>query len=566
MQKKMYCLSDAGILPDTPADCSDDLQRLVDGLAYGEEEIHIHFRTGTYRIFRPICIRGARKLYLHGNGATILAHFDPCGPISGNNDVFCMEDCRDVAVCDFFLDTDHPIGAAGTVTAIDRAAGTADLRIDDEFPVTGFEHFCGTNSFDEKGSPDYALATYHNTPAEQTFVTPAGETAVRHVGLDYDVIGDHLVRIRPDTISERLKVGHRINIRYEIYGNSIFNFISCERVTLENIIIYSAASFGATIRPRSRDFVFDHFCIRVPDGSGRLKAANADGIHALGLAGKLTLRHCHMEGLGDDTLNIHGTAGGIHALDTEKKTVKMIYPRRHEVLPLPKRWAEPGDTIYVYDSATFLRKGSFVIDAVDGENNAVYREEEGEFAVGDTLANAEYFAALHIDACTVRNTRARGFLVQTHDVLIENCYIYGMSLAALLFAPDIRVWWEVGPCRNVEIRGNVIEYCAHIDSGANQGALIFKACHDANSADYPAGVHENLYIHDNRFTDIAQSAIFVSSARHVRIEDNVFTNCCYAPQDCADYASYDIVTLNCEDVTVRGNTSDRGEAAVYYRG
>lgn len=558
MAKTIY-LPDCGILPDSGTDCSAALQVLFDGLVYDGDDVTVMFKKGTYRIFKPIQITGARHLFVRGACATVLAHFDPCGPITANNNVFLFADSEDVQIHDLFFDTDNPIGAAGRITAIDRDSGTADLQIYDEFPVTGFEHFCGTNSFDEKGSPDYALHTYHNTPVEQVFTAPDGTERTRLVGLDYEVIDDRLVRMKLGSISPKLKVGHQINIRYEIYGNTIFNFVSCRRFLLKNIIIYGAASFGATIRPRSEDFTFDNFCIRVPDTSKRLKAANADGIHALGLSGKLVLRSCNMESMGDDTLNIHGLAGGIHALDPEKKTVSMIYPYRHEVRRLPRNWAIPGDTIYVYDSETFLQKGSFVIDSVDDNNNAVYRDECGCFACGDTLANAEYFASLHIDGCTVRSTRARGFLVQTHDVLIENSYIYGMSLAALLFAPDIRVWWEVGPCRNVEIRNNTIEHCAHIASGANQGAIIFKACHDGNTVEYPAGVHENLFIHDNRFIDIPQSAIFVSSAKHVRIENNSFTHCCYHPQDSAAYANYDIVAASCEDVVLAGNVSDRGE-------
>ncbi|MBQ8578903.1 MAG: right-handed parallel beta-helix repeat-containing protein [Clostridia bacterium] len=571
MTTAVYDLRAYGIVPDTNEDSAAAVQAFFDTLEYGEDETHVHFPKGTYRIFRPIRIRGAKHLTLHGNSSTVVAHFDPCGPISENNDVFCFEDCADLTVCDFFFDTDNPIGAAGTVTAIDYDASTVDMRIDGEFPVTGREHFCGTNSFDEKGSPDYAMATYHNTPTEQQWTAPDGTIGMRLVGLDYDVIGEHMVRMKlgGGKISPKLHTGHRINVRYEIYGNSIFNFSSCRDVTLENIVIYSAASFGATIRPRSENFTFDNFCIRVPDTSTRLKAANADGIHALGLAGKLTLRHCNMEGMGDDTLNIHGTAGGIHALDPENKTVTMICPRRHEVHPLPARWAEPGDTIYVYDSETFLQKGTFRVERVDADTEtgairAVYREESGTFSVGDTLANAEYFAALHIDSCCVRNTRARGFLVQTHNVLIENSHISGMSLAALLFAPDIRVWWEVGPCRNVEIRNNIIEHCAHIESGANQGAVIFKACHDGNTAGYPAGVHENIHIHGNRFRDIPQSAIYVSSAKGVRIEGNVFEHCCYAPCDRAEYAKYDIVAVNCEDVEIGENVSDRGVETLAY--
>lgn len=567
MKTRTYWLPDYGIAPDTGADCAHALQAVFDSIAYSEDAaVCVMFKKGTYRIFSPIVIRGAKHLTIAGDASVITAHFDPTAPISANNDVFCFSDCTDVRIADFFFDTDNPIGATGTITAIDREGGTADLQIDDEFPVTGMEHFCGTNSFDEKGSPDYALATYNYPPKEQSFVTPDGETKTRLVGLDYDVIGDHLVRMKLGSMTPILHIGHRINIRYEVYGNSIFNFTSCVDFVLENIIIYAAASFGATIRPRSKNFTFDNFCIRVPDGSKRLKAANADGIHALGLAGKLILRHCNMEGMGDDTLNIHGTAGGIHALDTQKKTVTMICPRHHEVHPLPQKWAQPGDTIYVYDSETFLQKGSFVIDRVDDDNHATYKDEIGTLEIGDTLANAEYFASLHIDSCTVRNTRARGFLVQTHNVLIENSYIYGMSLAALLFAPDIRVWWEVGPCKNVEIRNNVFEHCAHIETAANQGLIVFKACHDGNTAGYPAGVHENLSIHDNRFLDTPGSAIFVSSAKHVSIENNTFTNCCYGPKTTADYAHCEIVALNCEDVKIEGNISDRGEERlVYYR-
>ena len=158
---------------------------------------------------------------------------------------------------------------------------------------------------------------------------------------------------------------------------------------LKNIIIYSAASFGATIHPRSEDFTFDNFCIRVPDTSARLMAANADGIHALGLAGKLTLRNCHMENMGDDTLNLHSIAACIRELDSKKRTVAMFCPRPYGPHSLPEKWAIPGDTIYVYDSDTFLRKGSFVIDTIDEENNAVFREETGVLAAGDILANAQ---------------------------------------------------------------------------------------------------------------------------------------------------------------------------------
>ena len=565
MTVKTVYAAEHGIMPDASADQSVALQALFDSIEYSEaHEVCIQLKKGIYHIYKAIMINNAQNLTVRGNGATIIAHFDGTAPVALNNDVFRLENSNDIAFYDFFFDTDNPIGSAGRVVAIDRENETVDVKIYDEFAVTGFEHIHATNSFDEQGAPDYALATYHGLLSEEDFVTPDGTQAKRLVGMHYDVIGDHIIRMKVGKISPLLQIGHAINIRYEVYGNTIFGFTACCRVLLKNIVIYSAASFGATIRPRSKDFVFDNFCIRLPDGTKRLKAANADGIHALGIAGNLTLKNCNMENMGDDTLNIHGVAGGVHMLDKENKRISMICPRHHQVHPLPKKWSQAGDTIYVYDSNSFIQKGSFVIESVDDDNNAVYCNLQGEIAIGDTLANAEYFASLHIDGCTVRNTRARGFLVQTHDVLIENSYIYGMSLPALLFAPDIEVWWEVGPTKNVEIRNNVIEHCAIIDSPANQGAIVFKACHDGDTSGYPAGVHNGIYIHDNLFVNIAHSAIFVSSAQNVRIENNVFNNCCSAPTLKAEYKDYDVVAINCSDVTIDGNVSNRGDSTLTY--
>lgn len=560
MTQRMISLSDHGILPNTGADCSAALQAFFDGLTFsGETGICVQFAPGMYHIFTPVYIRNAANLTLLGNGASVIAHFDPTAPISANNDVFHFNDGSDLVLQDFYFDTDNPIGAAGRITAIDAQNHTADLQIYDEFPVTGYEHFCATNSFDEQGSPDYALHTYCLEPQEEEWTMPDGTKTTRLVGLPYDVIGDHLVRLHLENTRHFLRPGHQINIRYEMYGNTVLTFTSCSRVLLKNVVIFSAASFGLAIAPRSQDFTLDHFSIRVPQGSTRLKAANADGIHALGMSGTLTLKDCRIESLGDDPLNIHGMAGGVHALDTDKRTLSMVWPYRHTPHPLPAHWALPGDRILVYDSDTFAEKGSFIIDSVDENNCAVYRDLTGNLAVGDTLANSAYFASLHVDNCDLRNTRARGLLVQTQNVLIENCRISGMSLAAMLFAPDMRVWWEMGPCKNVEIRGNTIEHCAHIPAPANQGAIIFKACHDGTGTEYETCVHENIFIHHNRFVNIPQSGIFISSARNVRIEANEFCNCCSRPQSQEPYAVYDIAALNCENVTLRGNVSSRGE-------
>lgn len=562
---RVFFTTDFDMFPNTDEDISQKLQKAFDSLPDGAV---FQFKKGRYNIFKKVFICGKRNLTVLGNKSTVVAHFTSIGPISENNNVFECWGSDDLEISDFFFETDNPINATGRVAGIDRESGTVDIRLYDDFPVTGFEHILETNSFDDKGSPDYALSFGQREPYEQEFTAPDGKRAKRLVGIDYSIVEEQTLRLKlNNNFSDKLKIGHEVNVRYEIYGNEVFSFHSCNRVLLKDIIIHAAASFGACIYPRSSDFTFDNFCICPKEGSKMLMASNADGIHILGLFGSLTLRNCNMEHMGDDTLNIHGLAGGIMKMDKDKGEMSLYRPFRGEVLELPEFWAVEGDRINVYDSETFLYKGAFTVDSVDADYNITFKDMQGDVQIGDTLANATYFASLHIDGCVVRNTRARGFLVQTHNVLIENSYIFGMSLPAMLFSPDIKVWWEVGPVKNVEIRNNVIEYCANIESGANKAAVVFKACHDDGGEDYPAGVHENIYIHSNKFIDLPHSAIYLSAAKNVRIENNSFKNCCSDVKiKDTPYAFHDVVAVNCENLTLSGNVTDREESFLYTDG
>jgi len=107
-------------------------------------------------------------------------------------------------------------------------------------------------------------------------------------------------------------------------------------------------------------------------------------------------------------------------------------------------------------------------------------------------------------------------------------------------------------------------YCANIKSNANKGAIVFKACHDSGGEDYPAGVHENINIHNNKFIDLPHSAIYISAAKNVKITNNVFENCCCKVKNSdSPYAYHDIVTVNCENILVTDNVTSRSEDKLY---
>ena len=136
---------------------------------------------------------------------------------------------------------------------------------------------------------------------------------------------------------------------------------------------------------------------------------------------------------------LHGYRNRIAAktenLDTENRTLFAAYARNKE-RPLPDFWACEGDIIHVYDPKTFLKKAEFTVETIDKNYNICYKNLIGNIENDDVLSNSAYYASVHVDGCTLKNTRARGLLIQSQNVLIENSYIYGMSLPAMLFSPD----------------------------------------------------------------------------------------------------------------------------------
>lgn len=529
----------------------------------------LFFPAGVYYFPQAVRVEGKNCLTLCGDGATLMTHYTPTGPREECNNLMTFTHCTDLTVRDLVVTTDAPIGCAGRVVAVDLENRTYDVHIFDEFPVTGYEHLWASNTCDEDGSPDYVLAAYE-TVKETTVQQPDGTERKVLVGAVYEVVGDHRIRVQahPGEPLERLRLGHLINYRYTIYGNSHFCFAYCDRVLLKNIDLYRTPSMGAVICPRCSDFTFDHFCMQVRPGSRELYCSNADGVHIYGLTGYLRFHHCTFNGLGDDALNIHGAAGEISGrLPDGSIQCRRRYYGKEGLFPLDGRWCAPGDVLEVYDRATFHHKGFLTVGSFDADGHAILTQTEGEYAVGDALANTAYFASVHLSHCTVKNTRARGFLLQTHNILVEDCYFFGMSGAGILLSPDIKEWYEVGPSCHTVIRRNVFEKCAFTFRGGMKAAIIVKSCHGAaaGAEDYPAGVHNDMHIVENVFRRTGGSAMYISATDGIEVRGNRFEGNCWRKYDNRTFPMrHDAVLRNCRHVTLAGNSTDRSPRRMRY--
>lgn len=486
-----------------------------------------------YRLSQAVVVTARTNLVIRGKqGTRFVLRFDPAGDIKDNANGFKFVRCANLRLENMTFTTDRPVNASGRVAAVDGTAHTYDVRLEPEFPMTGREHILGVDTFDESGAPDYVLETYEERP----------------YGAAYEVVGERTVRLKApkDFDLARLDVGHRILFRHEIPGNCVFEFNACRGVTLCDVEIERAMSAGTVISPPSADFTFERYNIRSPKGSAALFAGNSDGIHILGLAGALVLRDCHFDGMGDDCLNIHGKGGEVKSFDARTGRLVCIgrgLDRRER--PLSPQWAAAGDRLVVYDSKTLLEKGRVSVRSFAPDGTAEVGTPGFEISVGDFLANENVFASVRVSDCTFANNRARALLLQTENVTVENCSFRGIALPAVLAAPDMVFWNEVGPSRNITIRDCRFERCAtHPTHAGCLGAVAFKTTHGrAAEGGYPPGVHQGARIIGNEFTDCPQGAIYLASVKGGKIAGNKIVRCADGIPVC----------VSCADIEIEGN-------------
>lgn len=520
-----------------------DLSKTPDGGVF-------EFPSGTNFLNRPIRLQGRRGLTVRGKADTVLClHFSPWGERKENNGAFVLDGCEDIRFENLRITTDNPVNASGRVVALHPEDTTYDVEIDPQFPITGWEHFLGTDTFDEEGMPDYAIETYDDRNNRREMKPDGhGGQRLRIVGTEYEVLSGQRIRVKAKDARavNRLHVGHRVLFRYIIYGSCVFTVHASANTVFRDVEIERCASFGALVTGGSRDVTFERFNMRSPSGDHALYCANADGIHVAGLSGRLVLKDCHFKGLGDDALNVHSTAGRIKSYDPATGAIVCI-GLTHEGAErkLPREWARSGDELVVYDARTFLTKGKIRLTRY-ADGDGCVSVGATPVGVGDVLANDRTFPSVTIEDCSVENTRARGFLLQSRNMTVRNCRFRGLALPGLLMAPDIRHWQEVGPVENVTVTGCLFEKCAMNGSAANLGAITVKTSHDSDFGDCPAGVHRNLRIVGNTFRGCGSAGIFVASTRGFVERDNVFVDCWRNPPKSLGLSRTNVLLHNTE--------------------
>ena len=540
--KTVYYGPEHGVIPSSGVECSAQLQKFFNE---SKENAQLILAPGDYYIENRIELEGLRNVSVLGYGARFIAHFDQTDPYTFKA-CFGVRNCENLTMEGFVLTTDNPANTAGRVLSIDGEKFAMDIQLDDGFVLTGNERIFAVDSFDEGASgPNWHVF----------FADDGGQ---KGKGYRYKRIGEKTIRMFcwPSTGVQILDLtpGERLCMRHSLYPTNQMTFRNCTNVLLQDITVESSPGECCAIYPRCRDFTFRRFAVRLPAGSKRIYASNADGIHITGLGGKLVIEDSIFENLGDDALNVHTTGAVITGVDGNHLSCTLGDRLGSVGLPLAADWAQAGDVVAVYGKDDFRKKGTFRVSGYE-VNSMDITDVNCDLQPGDMLANTAFCPDTLVRNCRIKGTRARGILFQTRKVLLEGCYFGDISHQAVQITSDMTRWSEMCPCEEVTIRNNVFSNNGLSFRVGRSAAIAVGIGHGGGCYDFESGscVHGNVTITGNRFLNLKDPAIFADRVQSVVVTDNEFINCCTGTEERPENFCAGTVLFNCDDIKYEQN-------------
>lgn len=498
-----------GLVPDDPSAAEANLTRINEVVAAAEPDTAVIFPQGTYYIapgaMGGIGIFGKENLALVGQDTKLInTSFDPVVADTSHyteSNFFFPNEAKNVLIQGFELDYLRHTAVDGVITKV--TGGYVYFNAYDEFytgtklPVTGGERAYAISIFSADGVPgtEQYLDSSTDPRLEKDGDTPGAFRVTGTVG----------------------KAGEQISLRMASSSQwaGLVYAAATQNLTVRDVTVRTSPTVLVYASAGCADLWVDRLTAEPAEGSRQLFASNIDGVHLSGLRGRMEMTDCRFIGMGDDALNVHSTLAAIHAADGT--TLNVTKGSGHS---LDSKYAEPGDTLLFYD-ADMRQLGKAQTVSFEGKTLVVDALPDG-VCEGCTVQNISYAPLTRVLNTTVSRGRARAFLIQTKNALIEGCTIENLRLPAIIISPDFDYWYEAGFADNILIRGNVIRnVCLSSLNSQADGMILISGCHDGNAV--PAkGIygHKNVSVVDNVFGGTRTYAVYARAAENVQVGGN----------------------------------------------
>jgi len=494
------------------------------------------------RTYRPsIEISGLANVTIDGNGATLVGR-DLATLVH-------IHDSESITVCNFVVDWDPLPHTSGSVTAL-----LADEHAFDLAPMIPI--------VPAPGRITQAILAYN--PDRRRLADNGWEvyqTEGERDATPTTLTDDGRLRVFQRRDTPLPEVGDCVVVRHQVYGYNAFVFSNCGSVTLRDITVHAVPGM-AVIGYGCGDISISR--IRVVPADQGWMSATADAMHFNACRGTIAVEDSEFAGMGDDAINIHGMYG----LATERiddRTLAVGRARMHPYYDKKRgTWDLPatGDIIeYGGDDEPLIAQGQIRVasarqDAVRERVIVAFDERlPDSVGVNSVLTNISTTPSVRIRRCHMHGNRARGFLMQTRDVVIEDCLFEDISGAGVQICTDGGEWWESLGARDVVVRNCTFRRC-NFGVARRAAALdIFSDLQQGRQS--AAGVHQRIRLLDNVFEDNQGAAIHVGSSDGVELRGNRIG-------DSHDHA---IIVMNSRNVTIDGDTArgDRSQVGILPR-
>ena len=449
---------------------------------------------------------GAEDIEIEGYGATVL--------LDGFMEGFNIERCRNVTIRGLRFDLTRKAYSKGII--IDGGEGYTDADfgrltlVNEKMPSDRIV------VVDKKSS---LIMEVTGTERKEAL----GSGKIRFYGFSY---GDYR--------GSEIYVWHTYHYRPSIH------IYRSKNTVIEDVSIYNHCGMGV-VGFQSED-IFMHRLNVVPSCAESV-STNTDATHFSSCRGKISFVSCIFEGHGDDAANIHGyyydivrEENGFYKLSVNENVMthscKLDYPEVNDILQLSKK----REIIPI----GYFRVTEVIPDKEDWSCHVKIDEQLPEDLDEYFLANESTTPSLVFRDCNVKNHLARGILVKTHNVLIENC-VFDHDTGTAIHVGAEAHWREGIVSNNIVIKNNRIIKSGYQGWGRilDAGGISINILSDAPHS--PA--HRNFLIENNTIdSSMTKHAIYAGNVDGLVIRNNTLTSA----EEC-------IVTEKCVNVTIMEN-------------
>jgi len=296
---------------------------------------------------------------------------------------------------------------------------------------------------------------------------------------------------------------HALIFTHEPRDKNTVTFQSCEDVWVENFELIHGASMGIVCTD-VKNITMVNYSMRM---GKRLVTNNADAFHCYNCRGKVVMRDSYMDGLLDDTANVHNNYMVLKEACGTKMTMECKAAGLNRRLP----YFTAGEKVMLYWGATLDPKGEAILTGVAyDEKTDLYtftldREIPGAEA-GDVMENLSAQPEILIENCRFGRFRGTMRLQSRSKTVVRNCRFENPA-TPILFTGDTDYWYESGPIGELVIENCFLNDTLRMDSHVTptkahpyyHGHITVRNCHFTTPKAIYAMLLEKLTMENNTF-------------------------------------------------------------------